>query len=332
MADKKIHDLTALAGALADNDEFAIYDASATSTKRATGLEVKTYATNVDINGLTGATPDVADSVPIYDASASANRKSTLTQVKALMTDVEVNGLTGATPEGADSIVIYDSSASANRKSTLTQVKPLMTDIDINGLTGASPAVGDSIAIYDLSATAIRKATLSDVLALGGGGGSGRYSQTFMPQQAGFPASNFAPLGSINGRLMLAYDASTDETAEWVLALPNAETFDRAQILFIMASATSGSVVFNVTIEAVTPNADTVDLDSATSFDTTNAATQSVPSTAGYLGAATVTLSNVDSMASLDYVRVRVTRDADHGSDTASGDMYLLAFFLFDEP
>jgi len=38
-----------------------------------------------------------------------------------------------------------------------------------------------------------------------------------------------------------------------------------------------------------------------------------------------ITLTNADSVAAGDYVRIAINRDADNGSDTATGDAYLLA-------
>lgn len=168
MAEKTITQLTAI-DALATGDEFAVYDASGTNTKKATAAQVKDFATNVDINGLTSASPATGDSVAIYDASASANRKATISDILALGGGgaLDINGLTAVdTLNTADSVPIYDASASANRKTTIAGIKALATDVDINGLTSASPATGDSVVIYDASASGNRKTTLTDVKAL----------------------------------------------------------------------------------------------------------------------------------------------------------------------
>jgi hypothetical protein len=94
----------------------------------------------------------------------------------------------------------------------------------------------------------------------------------------------------------------------------------------MMASATSGNVDFEVAVEAIT-DADATDLDATTSFDTVNSSgATAVPGTAGYIDQVSITLTNADSIAAGDLVRISVSRDADDGTnDTATGDLYLLA-------
>ena len=98
-----------------------------------------------------------------------------------------------------------------------------------------------------------------------------------------------------------------------------------AVIYYCMASATSGKVDFEVSIEVVTPD-DALDLDTSTSYDSVNAGNETVPGTAGYMSTITITLTNNDSMAAGDLVRLKLERDADDGTDdTATGDAYVLA-------
>ncbi len=151
------------------------------------------------------------------------------------------------------------------------------------------------------------------------------------PGAAEFPSTNFPQLVQINQRLVLAYDAATSEAAYWTDVAPQGLTGTLTLVLsFIMASATSGNVVWRAQVEAIT-DADATDLDAATSFDTANSSgAVAVPATAGYLKQCTVTLTNADSLAAADYYRISVDRDAANGSDTASGDAYLLAIELRD--
>lgn len=148
----------------------------------------------------------------------------------------------------------------------------------------------------------------------------------FVPYGAEFPASNFPQLTLVNRRPVLAYDASTVETAYWTAVAPQGLTGTmNAIVYYMMASATSGKVDFEVAIEAVTPD-DAVDLDAGTSFDSANAANETVPGTAGYMSSLAITLTNADSIAAGDYFRLRLERDADDGTDdTATGDAYVLA-------
>lgn len=150
------------------------------------------------------------------------------------------------------------------------------------------------------------------------------------PNAAEFPASNFPQLMLVNQRPVLAFDASTNETCYWTAAVPQGWTGTKtAYIYYIMASATSGDVDIDVAVEAVT-DGDATDLDAGTSFDTTNSTDNTtVPGTAGYMDVVAVTLTNNDSSAAGDYVRFSLTRDA--ASDTATGDMYVLAMEIRDD-
>lgn len=153
-----------------------------------------------------------------------------------------------------------------------------------------------------------------------------------VPENAHFPASNFPQLTVINQRPVLAFDASTDETAYWTDIVPQGFTGTPTLIIsYIMASATSGTVRWQAQIEAIT-DGDATDLDSTTSFDTANSTGGTVPATAGLLDQLSITMTTNDSMAAADYYRISINRDADgtSGTDTATGDAYLLAFELRD--
>jgi len=150
------------------------------------------------------------------------------------------------------------------------------------------------------------------------------------PEAAQFPDSNFPQLTKINTRLALAFDAGTDETAYWTGLAPQGLSGTITVIVhYIMASATTGAVVFQGALEAITPG-DAVDLDAGASFDTANSGSGSVPGTAGYEQAISITMTNADSIAAGDYFRLALNRDANNASDTASGDCYLLAVEVRD--
>ena len=146
--------------------------------------------------------------------------------------------------------------------------------------------------------------------------------------------TNHPNIAVAQDRIFYDFDDSTDEILVsspfvWPEAYTGSGTL-KATISYIMTSATSGDVIWTVAVEAVTA-ADAVDLDSASDFDTANSVTDTVPGTQGYLAQATVTLTNADSVASGDMVRIKLTRDADNGSDTATGDARLLGVKIFEE-
>jgi hypothetical protein len=127
---------------------------------------------------------------------------------------------------------------------------------------------------------------------------------------------------------VIAFDAGTAETCYWTFKVPAAgfAATVTAVVQYMMASATSGLIDFDIAIEAIT-SGDATDLDATTSFDTTNTMTaDTVPGTAGFMKSFSITLTNRDSWAAGDYVRLSLRRDAaDATNDTATGDCYILS-------
>jgi hypothetical protein len=156
---------------------------------------------------------------------------------------------------------------------------------------------------------------------------------TLTPFAAEFPNTTaFPAVASANGRPVLWFDGATDEECAWSFIAHSAITGALTLVLYcIAASATSGTARFEATVEAVTP-ADALDLDSATSYDSSNSAGATVGSTAGYLFTVSVTLTNADGIAAGDYVRVLLHRDADGttGTDDVATDVGVLLAELRD--
>jgi len=144
-----------------------------------------------------------------------------------------------------------------------------------------------------------------------------------------FTPESAAPLGTAypelkkddQDRFILAYDASTVEAACWVFRAPQGLTGTMQVVIdYAMETATSGKIDFEASIEAF---ADGEDLSSA-SFDTANAANETVPGTVKYRNQLTITLTNNDSMAAGELCRLKIERDADDGTDdTAAGDCWV---------
>lgn len=150
------------------------------------------------------------------------------------------------------------------------------------------------------------------------------------PLSAEFPSSNYPALTVVNTRPVLAYDASTDETAYWTIVAPQGLTGTITCVLSLIGNAAgTNSTYWEVAVEAVT-SADATDLDSSTSFGTVNTGNVAMPSTQGHLVQLTVTLTNNDSIAAADYVRISIARDANNGSDNFAADAYLLAAEIRD--
>lgn len=121
----------------------------------------------------------------------------------------------------------------------------------------------------------------------------------------------------------LLFDAAADEEAQFLLDVSQYGSGNiTLKLRYSMASATTGSVVWNAQIMAYTPG-DAADLVTET-WATANTVTDTVPGTAGYMKEATITLSNLDSLAGGDYALLRILRDADNISDDATGDAELV--------
>jgi hypothetical protein len=127
--------------------------------------------------------------------------------------------------------------------------------------------------------------------------------------------------------LQLAFDGATDESCSWSFQMPgdyaSAPVLD---VLYKMASATTGTIRFEARIAAIT-DGDTTDAD-AKAYATTNSAGDTVPATtAGKVGGFSITLTNADSLAAGDFVVVQLRRDADGttGTDDVTTDTEVIA-------
>jgi hypothetical protein len=152
----------------------------------------------------------------------------------------------------------------------------------------------------------------------------------FDPLSAAFPTSNYpALLQDGQFRPYLAFDDTTDETCYWTSIAPQSITGTlNAIVKYRATSATSGTFLPVVAIEAITAG-DALDTDASSSFDTDNTPSAvTVPATAGYEEEVVITLTNKDSMAAGDYYRLRLFRDV--SGDTATGDIEVLMVELRD--
>jgi hypothetical protein len=144
------------------------------------------------------------------------------------------------------------------------------------------------------------------------------------------PASNYATLDTRNGLWVLDFDASTDEAAVFVGILPQhyAGSGITVYLHWLATSATSGDVVWTTAFERHQAGTDDSDADS---FATANSATATTAATSGSETITSIAHTNgaqLDSLAAGERFRLKVTRDADNGADTMSGDAELVAIEL----
>lgn len=148
----------------------------------------------------------------------------------------------------------------------------------------------------------------------------------FTPLDNQPPASNFATLDTRNSVAVLDFDAGTDEFAVFVGEIPaGVDLSSGIQVVISWAatSATSGDCVWSAEFEKTTGQ----DIDSD-SFDTATTATTTTSGTSGVVNTTTITCTAIDSLTNGDVFRVRISRDANAGGDTMTGDAELVAVEL----
>ncbi len=157
---------------------------------------------------------------------------------------------------------------------------------------------------------------------------SGDTLASFTPLHNEPPAANFATLGTLTAatgaRPHLAFDDTVDETAIFSGVMPR--NYDGGgitlRIWYAMAGAnTSDEVIWDAAFERI------ADGDGLAAGESDFAAVQSVTDTVDDdqddANVAEVTFTNgsqMDSVVAGDPFRLKLTRDADNGSDTAAGD------------
>ncbi|KKK85193.1 hypothetical protein LCGC14_2775730, partial [marine sediment metagenome] len=103
---------------------------------------------------------------------------------------------------------------------------------------------------------------------------------------------------------------------------------------FKTETVTAETATLDVHIEAVTPNSDTLDMETAESFSTVNVVDMIPPTTVGNPTDSSKTLTNADSIAAGDSFRIGIRRDTIATSptaDDATGDFCLYAVEIADD-
>lgn len=156
--------------------------------------------------------------------------------------------------------------------------------------------------------------------------------QSLPPEAAAYPASNFAQFRAVAGTNFpansLAFDASTEESVYFRVVARNYGGGNLTiRLRWYADTATSGAVVWGVSVAAVSPG-DAVNMETK-SFATEQLSSASTASstTQGPVEA-TVTVSNLDSLASMDTAIFKVARKVSDSGDTMSGDAQLFDFIV----
>lgn len=152
------------------------------------------------------------------------------------------------------------------------------------------------------------------------------FMAVFTPLNNEPPASNFATLDTRNSVPVLDFDAGTDESAVFGGVLPNnyAGGGLTVTLVWMATSATTGDVVWNADIERHQDDAFDIDSDG---FAGANSATGTTASASGEQQYTDITFTDgadMDSLGAGESFRLKITRDADNGSDNMAGDAELL--------
>lgn len=203
------------------------------------------------------------------------------------------SSISGLTDPNADRIVFWDDSAGAYAFLTVgTGLSITGTTID-NTVTGSKPVLLFTPAGYEPTST------------------------------------NYATLGTRNQHPTLDFDTTTQESAVWTAVLPSTYAGGglTVDVYFAAASATSGTIGWDVAIERIDASSLDIDADSFATAQTVTAAT--VPGTSGQVLKSSVAITsgaNMDSLAAGEAFRIRLRRDV--ATDTATGDAQLLAMIV----
>jgi hypothetical protein len=152
----------------------------------------------------------------------------------------------------------------------------------------------------------------------------------FFPNDNEPPSAAFATFDTRNGHPVLDFDAGTDEEAIFsdVLVRHYAGGGITAYVHYSMTSATTGDVVLDVQFERIGDGQQDTDADG---FAAVQSATVTVPGTSGNVDIAAIAFTDgaqMDSVAVGELYRVKVRRDANNASDTATGDLEFHALEL----
>jgi hypothetical protein len=178
--------------------------------------------------------------------------------------------------------------------------------------TAAKLAIGTALQVLRVNAGA----TALEWAAAASGSGTKTYA-VFTPMTSQPPAANFATLDTRNSIAVLDFDDSTEESAFWVGAMPEAASLASGlivNIFFMATSATSGDARFGAQFERMNTDED------SDSFDTATEATVATSGTSGIVTKLAITCTTIDSIAAGEAYRLKIYRDTT-GADTVTGDL-----------
>lgn len=167
-----------------------------------------------------------------------------------------------------------------------------------------------------------RITSASNGTGTGGGGSLTKIQWSALQNQP--PATNYATIETRNTFYLLNFDASTDESSVFTGILPEGTSLTTGlsvTLKWTAATATSGDCVWLVAWERCNTDIDTDSFATGVSATTATSGTSGIPNTTTINFNGT---TEIDGLAVGDMFRLKITRDADNGSDTMTGDAQLI--------
>ena len=157
---------------------------------------------------------------------------------------------------------------------------------------------------------------------------------TITANNCNFPSTNAGRRVELNTSerlLAIAFDGATSQSVTSPsIAVQGITTPLTISMMFCFPIATSGSAIFDISVMAVS-GGDSINLATTTSYSSVNtSAAINAPASVNNPVLATVTLTNDDGIAELDFVQIKIARNPANGSDTITSDCYLIAAIVND--
>ncbi|MDZ4659295.1 MAG: hypothetical protein SH868_17110 [Bythopirellula sp.] len=152
----------------------------------------------------------------------------------------------------------------------------------------------------------------------------------FDPLAAHPPATNFATLDLRGDFVVLDFDASTNESAQFHAVVPSHYKGGELRVTLTGTSSTATSGAAKLRVE-LTRIAAGDNLDSLPSADASADLTVACPATSGLLVVSELSLLSVADLVAGDILRVQVTRLATDAADIMTGDWELVAVVVKED-
>lgn len=161
---------------------------------------------------------------------------------------------------------------------------------------------------------------------------SGQTLLIFHPWADEPPASSFPTKDTRNNHPVLDFDAAAVEATQWTGVMPANYTGGglTVKVRFSATGITSGNVVWDVSFERIGTSVQDIDSDN---FASAQSVTQAVAATDGYVAEGSIPFTNGAQMASVaagETFRIKVSRNATSGSDTAAADAELVTLVILE--